>query len=56
MSHHETPQKRERLQKLQNLYSPLTPLSLLPLSISPFGNKHKKESKAKAERKDPAVR
>jgi hypothetical protein len=32
MSHHETPQKRERLQKLQNLHSPLT----LPISTPPI--------------------
>jgi hypothetical protein len=32
MSHHETPQKRERLQKLKLLHSPLTP----PISTPPI--------------------
>jgi hypothetical protein len=42
MSHRETPQKRERQQKLELLALSPSPLSLLPLSISPFGNKHQK--------------
>jgi hypothetical protein len=44
MSLHETPQKRERQQKLKNLHSP------------PVATSTKKESKAEAERKDPAAR
>jgi hypothetical protein len=56
MSHHETPQSERGNKELKNLHSPLTPLSLLPLSISPFGNNTKKESKAEAERKDPTAR
>jgi hypothetical protein len=39
MSHHETPQKRERLQKLQNLHSPLTPLISTPPIYLPLWQK-----------------
>jgi hypothetical protein len=52
MSHHETPQKRERLQKLQNLHSPLTPPYLSPL----LETSTKKETMPEAERNDLAVK
>jgi hypothetical protein len=56
MSRHETPQKRERQQKLKNLHSPLTPPISTPPIYPPLATSTKKESKAKAERKDPVAR
>jgi hypothetical protein len=52
MSHHEIPQKRERLQKLQK--PALSPNS--PYLSSPLATSTKKETKPEVERKDPAAK
>jgi hypothetical protein len=56
MSHHETPQKaREATRTQKPTLSPNPPIST-PYLSPPLATSTKKESKAKAERKDPAAR
>jgi hypothetical protein len=57
MSHHETPQKQERLQRTQKpALSPNSPYLYSPYLSPPLATSTKKESKTEVEKKDPAAR